>query len=187
MYFLWKRTQHGMVQISGEGLADFIRGFLSAKCRLCSLALAAGCSLHSIIPASTDQASPPADDTLAVVLSLMDVSSRPGIEKKLTFLMRPMGLAPLVVWATPEEELLDLLKSPWLWMALASSIALAVIAGWAGFFWTAFCGTATWFVARGLSLLCRLATRKGRRPGFDGPPEGAESLCSPETEGSSLR
>ena len=141
MYFLWKRTQHGMVQISGEGLADFIRGFLTAKCRLCGLALAAGCSLHSVLPSSTEQASPPADDPLAVVLSLTDASGRPGIEKKLSFLMRPMGLTPLVVWAAPEEELLDLLKSPWLWMALAASIALAIIAGWAGFFWTAFWGT----------------------------------------------
>lgn len=169
MYFLWKRTQHGVVQISGEGLADFIRGFLTAKCRLCSLALAAGCSLHSMLPPSTDKAPPPADDPLAVVLSLTDASDRPGIERKLSFLMKPMGLTPLVVWATPEEELLDLLKSPWLWMVLATSIAIAVIAGWAGFFWTAFWGTAAWFVARGLALLYRLAFRKGCRPGFDGP------------------
>ena len=187
MYFLWKRTQHGMVQISGEGLADFIRGFLTAKCRLCGLALAAGCSLHSVLPSSTEQASPPADDPLAVVLSLTDASGRPGIEKKLSFLMRPMGLTPLVVWAAPEEELLDLLKSPWLWMALAASIALAVIAGWAGFFWTAFWGTAAWFAARGLALLYRLASRKGYRPGFDGAAGGAESLCAPELKGSSPR
>ena len=187
MYSLWKRTQHGMVQISGEGLADFIRGFLTAKCRLCGLALAAGCSLHSIVPPSTDPASPPTDDPLAVVLSLTDVSGRPGIEKKLSFLMRPMGLAPLVVWGTPEEELLDLLKSPWLWMALAASIALAIIAGWAGFFWTTFWGTAAWFAARGLAVLYRLASRKGYRPGFDGDAGGTESLCAPELKGSSPR
>ena len=187
MYFLWKRTQHGMVQISGEGLADFIRGFLTAKCRLCGLALAAGCSLHSVLPSSTEQASPPADDPLAVVLSLTDASGRPGIEKKLSFLMRPMGLTPLVVWAAPEEELLDLLKSPWLWMALAASIALAIIAGWTGFFWTAFWGTAAWFAARVLAVLYRLASRKGYRPGFDGSAGGAESLCAPELKGSSPR
>ncbi|MCR5347630.1 MAG: hypothetical protein K6E38_07620 [Fretibacterium sp.] len=170
MYFLWKRTQHGVVQISGEGLSDFIRGFLTAKCRLCGLALASGCSPQSLLPSSTDKDSPPADDPLTVVLSMTDSSSRPGIERKLSFLMRPLGLAPLVVWGTPEEELLDLLKSPWLWMGLASSIALAVIAGWEGFFWTAFCGTAAWFAARGLASLYHLAVRKGCRPGFAETP-----------------
>ncbi|MBR1671556.1 MAG: hypothetical protein IJ702_01380 [Fretibacterium sp.] len=173
MYFLWKRTQHGVVQISGEGLADFIRGFLTAKCRLCGLALAAGHSLH---PAEHTPC--PADDPLTLVLSFTDASCQPAVERKLSFLMKPLGLTPLVIWARPEDELLDLLKSPWLWMALASSIALTVIAGWAGFFWTTFWGTAAWFVTRGLVLLCRLASRRGQSPDepLEPDPKNSDAL-----------
>ena len=143
MYFLWKRTPHGMIRVSYDGLFDFVQGFLSARFRLYGLALAAG-----------DNA------LLTLLMSSGDVSREPGLARSLSALMEPLGMLTSVVWfsrGAPGSDWVEarfsLLRSPWAWMALASSVALIVVAGWVGFFWTAFWGTAAWFVVRGLTFL----------------------------------
>ena len=150
MYFLWKRTPHGMIRISCEGLSDFVRGFLSAQSRLHSLAVAE--------PPSGENG----DRWMTVVLSSRDSTRESWVERRLSSLVRPLGLLASVVWisrgsgsAEWGEACRAVLGSPWTWMTLASSVALAVIAGWAAFFWTAFWGTAAWFLVKGLILLGR--------------------------------
>ena len=145
MYFLWKRTPHGTVRISCRGVADFIQRFLAARARLCSVALAEGETA-----------------LVTLVLSSRAASHEPGIERQLSSLMEPMGMVASVIWFnrgssaaewTETRLTFDLHRNPWAWMALASSIALVVIAGWSGLFWTAFWGTAAWFSVRGLCFL----------------------------------
>ncbi|WP_298781337.1 hypothetical protein [uncultured Fretibacterium sp.] len=143
MYFLWKRTPHGTIRMSYDGLFDFVQGFLPARFRLYGLALAAG-----------------DDALLTLLMSSSDASRELGLTRSLSALMEPLGMFTSVVWSSrgaPGSDWIEtrftLLRSPWAWMALASSIALIVVAGWVGFFWTAFWGTAAWFVVRGLTFL----------------------------------
>ena len=150
MYFLWKRTQHGMIRVSCEGLSSFVGRFLSSRFTLHSLAVAG----H---PSGEND-----ERWLTMILSSRDPSCENGVESRLSTLVRPLGLLPSVVWishGSPGAEWIEtcraVLCSPWVWMFLASSAALAAIAGWAAFFWTAFWGTAAWFLVKGLSLLVR--------------------------------
>ena len=149
MYFLWKRTPHGMIRVSRDGLSEFVQGFLSARSRLYSLAVAEQ-------PGSRGDG----DRLMTLVMTSRDPSHESWIEKKLSALLKPLGLIPSVAWASrgsPSAEWTEVrravLSNPWGWMALASSVALVTIAGWAGFFWTTFWGTAAWFLVRGLSIL----------------------------------
>lgn len=165
VYFLWERTPHGTIRVSGDGLADFIRrSCLSAKFRLYSLAMAAA-----------ENASSCEERLVTLVLSSSDRSREPGITRRIKSLLKPMGMIASVAWAdrgSPGslwiETRFTLLRNPWAWMALASSIALVAIAGWDGLFWTAFWGTAAWFAARGLAFLFQ---GRGRFPGPGVPPE----------------
>lgn len=147
MYFLWKRTEHGTIRVSREGLSDLVRSHLGPS-RLYSLAMAAtGCA--------------PSDEGLVtVVLASRDPSHEPKIAQRIKALLAPLGMAVSVVWAdrgSPGAAWIEmrplLFTDPWAWMALTSSVALVVLAGWAGFFWTAFWGAAAWFIARGLGAL----------------------------------
>ena len=143
VYFLWKRTPHGLVRVSCEGLGDFIRRFLAAKARLHSLALAEG-----------------ENAPVTLVLSSPNESYEARIERRLSSLMEPMGMIISVVWSSRvgarmewTEARASLCKSPWTWMALASSAALVVMAGWRKYFWTLFWGTVAWFIVKGLKSL----------------------------------
>ena len=126
--------------MSYDGLFDFVQGFLPARFRLYGLA---------------------GDDALLTLLmSSSDASRELGLTRSLSALMEPLGVLTSVVWfsrGAPGSDWVEtrfsLLRSPWAWMALASSVALIVVAGWVGFFWTAFWGTAAWFVVRGLTFL----------------------------------
>ncbi|MBQ9564944.1 MAG: hypothetical protein IJU98_05095 [Synergistaceae bacterium] len=149
MYFLWKRTQHGTIRISRDGLFDFVQGFLNKQSRLHSLAVARP-------PVEEGE-----DRWLTVILSSRDPAREPRIERRLSSLVRPLGLLSSVVWisrsgsAEWRELCRSVLGSPWTWMSLGSSAALVALAGWSAFFWTAFWGTAAWFLVKGLSLLSR--------------------------------
>ena len=93
-----------------------------------------------------------------------------------------MGMVASVVWAhrsSPGSEWVEarfnLVRNPWAWMTLSSTIALVVIAGWDGLFWTAFWGTAAWFTVRGLAFLLGGRGRfLGIGPDASVPPELAE-------------
>ena len=85
------------------------------------------------------------------------------IEKRLASIITPLGFSVQFIWAdrgTPGAELCETLSSvhrnPWTWMLLAALIALKITAGWKGFFWTLFWGTAAWFVSKVIiSVLAR--------------------------------
>ena len=90
-------------------------------------------------------------------------------EKQASKLMQPLGLNTSIVWfnrGTPGNGWLEtrwsFFSSPWLWMALTSSIALVLDAGWDGLFWTAFWGTLAWFLVRGIQFLTK-ENVEGRR------------------------
>lgn len=146
MYFLWKRTPHGSIRVSYDGMADFIRRFLTRKSQFCSFALAEGETASMIL-----------------VLSSRDGVLESKVENRLNAVMKPLGIATSIIWSSrgnPKEEWNEirssLYGSPWAWMSLASAIALVFIAGWSGLFWTSFWGTAAWFLVRGATFLfCR--------------------------------
>ena len=150
VYFLWKRTCHGTIRISRDGLFDFVQGFLNKQFRLHSLAVARP-------PVGEGE-----DRWLTLILSSRDPAHEPRIARRLSSLVRPLGLLSSVVWlnqgsgsAEWREMCRAVLGSPWTWMFLGSSVALVVLGGWAAFFWTAFWGTAAWFLVKGLLLLSR--------------------------------
>ena len=150
MYFLWKRTPHGSIRVSYDGMAGFIQSFLPRRSQFRSFALAEG-----------ETAS------MTLVLSSRDGGLESTVENRLQVVMKPLGIAPSIIWCSrgsPEEEWSELCSSlflnPWAWMLLVSAVALVVIAGWAGFFWTFFWGTAAWFLVKGaVSLVSRFRQR----------------------------
>jgi hypothetical protein len=137
MYFLWKRTPHGSIRVSSDGLSGFIRRFLSGKLRCRSVALAEG-----------ETAS------VTLVLSSEDAETRPQIEERLASFAAPLGFRLQIIWTDRaagvewSERLSSLHKNPWAWMLTASLIALLSIAGLKGLFWTLFWGTAAWFSSK---------------------------------------
>lgn len=141
MYFLWKNTPYGIIKISYEGLCEFADDMLRPKLRLCSMTL--------LPSGKKDHAD------LTVVFSEDDLipEDRKKIEEHFKSVLKPMGLRASVVWAVPERGITQALGNPYMWAGIASSVAVIVTAGFAGFFWTVFWGTAAWFAARGLSLI----------------------------------
>jgi hypothetical protein len=138
MYFLWKRTPHGSIRISCSGLSCFIERVLSEESKCRSLALAEG-------------------ETASVTLVLSSESTSPGtgVEEHLASVVAPLGFRVQVIWAdgsvpAPEwpETLSSLSLSPWTWMLAASVVAIIVVAGFKGLFWTLFWGTAAWFASK---------------------------------------
>lgn len=141
MYFLWKRTPYGNIRVSYEGLSRFIRRFLAPKLKFCSFALAEG-----------DTAS------VTLVLTSDDASQESEAESRLISLLEPLGMAASVVWSDLEgataawgEKRAVFYRNPWVWMMVASAIALAFIAGAKGLFWTSFWGVFAWFLVKGLT------------------------------------
>lgn len=146
MYFLWKRTQYGTIRISHDGAADLIQSILAA----CSRGTAAKFRMHSLAVAPGDTAE------LTVVLSSRGGADEPAVERRISSLIEPLGMSASVVWDSPPprgcgwlERRFTLYRNPWAWMAVASSVSLAAIAGWSAFFWTSFWGTAAWFAVQG--------------------------------------
>ncbi len=117
-------------------------------------------------------------DLIILASSLLDSNSNENknpddaeelFAKQALKLMKPLGINTSVVWfnrGTPGNGWLEtrwsFFGSPWLWMALASSVALVLDAGWDGLFWTAFWGTLAWFIVRGIKFLTK-ENMEGRR------------------------
>ena len=93
---------------------------------------------------------------MTLVLSSKDVALKSSeVEKRLVDIITPLGLRVKIIWAdrgTPGAELCETLssvhRSPWTWMIATALITLKFMAGWKGFFWTIFWGTAAWFVSK---------------------------------------
>ena len=147
MYFLWKNTPYGIIRISCEGLYDFADGMIKSKLRLCSITL--------MPSGKKDHAD------LTVVFSDDDLNpeSKKKIEKHFDAVLKPMGLKPSIVWAIPERGIMQALTNPYVWAGIASSAAIIITAGFAGFFWTVFWGTSAWFAVHGLALISKRIRR----------------------------
>ena len=93
---------------------------------------------------------------MTLVLSSNDTAANYSeIEERLAAIITPLGFKLQVIWAdrgTPGTEWCEMLpsayRSPWTWMLLVSLVALKVMAGWKGLFWTIFWGTVAWFVSK---------------------------------------
>jgi hypothetical protein len=150
LYFLWKRTPHGSIRVSSDGLSGFFDRILSGKSKCRGLSLAEG-----------ENAS-----VTLVLFSEFPAAETAGVEERLAAIAEPLGFEARVIWAergAPETEwceaLSSLCQSPWAWMLLSAILAVIVMAGLSGLFWTFFWGTAAWFTSKTLiSFLIRKRT-----------------------------
>lgn len=141
MYYLWKRTPHGSIKISSDGLSGFVDRFLSEKFRCCSLFLAGGESASVTLVLCSDNAS----------------LEGTKVEEKISSIVAPLGFGVQIIWVDREglerkwgEALFSLLLNPWSWMLLVTVIVVAITAGLKlkGLFWALFWGTVAWFVSK---------------------------------------
>ena len=140
MYFLWKRTPHGSIRVSCDGLSGFIDRILTEKSRCRSLSLTEG-----------EQAS------VTLVLSSDNVAAESllGVEERLASIVAPLGFRVQVIWTDrgmPQTEWCEALslayQSPWTWMLVTAMLVIIALSGLKGLFWTLFWGTAAWFVSK---------------------------------------
>lgn len=138
MYFLWKRTPHGSIRVSCDGLSGFIDRILLGTSRCRGLSLAEG-----------------ENASVTLVLSSDKVNRGSEVEDRLTSIVAPLGFDIQVIWIDRgraeiewTETLSALYNSPWTWMILVSLIVLAIMAGMKGLFWTLFWGTTAWFLSK---------------------------------------
>ena len=150
MYFLWKNTPIGIIRISCDGLCEFVEDAVKSKLKLYSITLS---------PSGRNQDKEDAD--MSIVLSEENIvpETKKTIEKHFALIMQPMGIKTSIVWATPEKSIYPVLRSPWCWTGIASSIAVLMNAGPEGFFWVSFWGAAAWFAVHGFRILLRTLGR----------------------------
>lgn len=153
MYFHWRSTPYGIIRISCEGLYNFADKAIKSKLRLYSVTLSRlDSQLHS------DSDSQHQDDAeLNIVLldeNLQD-ETRTKIESHYQAILKPMGIISEIIWAAPENGIAHILRNSWTWAGAASCIAIITTAGFEGFFWTAFWGSAAWFAAGALRFITR--------------------------------
>ena len=121
-------------------LSGFINRVLSEKSRCRSLSLIEG------------------ENASVTLVLFSDNVENCRVEERLASITAPLGLHVRVVWAdrgAPETEWLEAVsfvyQNPWMWMLMVSMIALSVIAGLKGLFWTLFWGTAAWFASKAVT------------------------------------
>lgn len=139
MYFLWKKTPHGSIRISCDGLSGFFSRILSDKSKCRGLTLIEG-----------------EEAFVTLVLSSGSlVAEKLGVEERIASIAAPLGFRMQFIWVdrgAPEAEwcetLSSIFRSPWTWMVVVSAVALGIMAGMKGLFWTLFWGAAAWFVAK---------------------------------------
>ena len=141
MYYTWKNTPYGIIRVSCSGLYDFALSAVKSGIRLYSVTLEpSGKKEHA---------------NMTLVFSEEDLpkETKRGIEEHISSVLKPMGLKASVVWATPERGIMAVVQNPYIWVAIASCVALIVTAGFDGFFWTLFWGGAVWFAIRGMKFI----------------------------------
>lgn len=141
MYYLWKNTPYGIIRVSCAGLCDFVLDAVKSKLKLYSLTLE---------PSQKKEHA-----NLTLVFSEEDLSpqTKHKVEEHISSVLKPMGLKALIVWASPERDVMSVIQNPYVWAALASCMAVVITAGFEGFFWTLFWGSAVWFVIRGMKFI----------------------------------
>ncbi len=154
MYFIWKNTPYGIIRISCEGLYEFADGMIKSKLKLCSITL---------MPSGKKEGKKEHAD-LTIVFSDDDLNpeNRKKVERHFDAVLKPMGFRPSIVWAVPDRGIMQALGNPYVWAGIASSLAIVITAGFAGFFWTVFWGTSAWFAVHGLSLISKRLRKNNR-------------------------
>ena len=165
MYFQWRSTPYGIIRISCEGLYNFADKAIKSKLRLYSVTLSP-CAVSSDLDldsdsksTSTSESESESDDAeLSIVFideeNLQD-QTRDNIKCHYEAVLRPMGIISEVIWAAPDKGIAHILQNSWTWAGIAACAAIITTAGFKGFFWTAFWGSAAWFAARALALITR--------------------------------
>ena len=148
MYFLWRNTTYGPIKISHEGLSDFANYILKS-----------GFRLYSITLAPSQEIKQRADLTIVISDENLPQDVKNKIASHLAEVLAPTGMNASVVWAEPERGVLPLVKSPFTWAFIAAGVAVIITAGFSGFFWTAFWGTAAWFVIKGLAVVIKIINK----------------------------
>ncbi len=147
MYFTWKNTPYGIIRISCDGLKNFADDMLKSRMHLYSITLTpSGKKEH-------------ADMTIVISDEELQPSTKKQVENHFAEVLKPMGMKPLIVWASPERGVMPVLQSPYTWAVVAACSAVIITAGFEGFFWTAFWGASAWFGVFGLG---RIARKLGR-------------------------
>ncbi len=141
MYYLWKNTPYGIIRVSCGGLYDFVNDIFKSRLRLCSVTLS---------PSGKKECA-----NLTLVFSEDDLPSetKAKVEEHITSVLKPMGLKPSIVWASPERGMTGIFQSPYTWAGIASCTAVVITAGFKGFFWSMFWGLAVWFTIKGMKFI----------------------------------
>ena len=143
MYFTWKNTPYGIIRISYSGLKVFADDMLKSRLRLYSITLTpSGRKEH-------------ADMTIVISDEDLRPDTKKQVENHFSEVLKPMGMKPLIVWASPERGIMPVLQSPYTWALAAACSTVLITAGLEGFFWTAFWGAAAWFGVFGLGRIVR--------------------------------
>ncbi|MBQ6773440.1 MAG: hypothetical protein IJP48_05170 [Synergistaceae bacterium] len=169
MYFQWQSTPYGIIRISCEGLYNFADKAIKSKLRLYSVTLSrldlnqnhhehdSDSDSDSDSNLNTDPQHHQDDAELNIVLLDENLTNetRSKITSHYESILKPMGIICEIIWAAPETGIAHILQNSWTWAGAASCIAIITTAGFEGFFWTAFWGSAAWFTARALKLITR--------------------------------
>ena len=163
MYFQWRSTPYGIIRISCEGLYNFADRAIRSKLRLYSVTLlpcAVSSDLASDSDSNSDSESGAESNCAELSIVFIDEENlqdqtRDKIKCHYEAVLRPMGIISEVIWAAPDKGIAHILQNSWTWAGIAACAAIITTAGFEGFFWTAFWGSAAWFAVRALALITR--------------------------------
>lgn len=161
MYLFWKRTSLGVIQVSQQGICDFVSAFCEKpfKCTQATLTSA--------------------DGTLFIVVtkpSEMDPSITARLEAKLRSAFQKMGFSVRVSWvettksvSVPEtNRLVSIISMPLIWAIAFAFITLLLKEGVSALLWSLFWGViivagVLYFRSpKGAGLIRYLRSRAGR-------------------------
>jgi len=148
MYFLFKKSPLGVLNIQSEGICSFVRECLQQH----DQNLVSCKSFY--IPNKKEKGllvlNEKNDEAERIISELMDVM---GI--KTTFIYADDG-APDIDFS---YKVRASMRSPWFWCSLTAFAALFIFVGLSGLFWLSFWGSAGWFSSKFL-MFWRRSTRR---------------------------
>ena len=157
MYFQWRSTPYGIIRISCDGLSNFVGQAIRSRLRLYSVTLLpSSLTLTKNHEPENDKDKNEAELSIVFADDDLQPEIREKIEDHYKSILQPMGILSAVIWAAPEKGIAHILQNSWTWAGVASCLAIITTAGFDGFFWTAFWGSAAWFTMRALTLITRL-------------------------------
>ena len=137
MYFLFKKSSLGVLNIHSEGMCYFVREFLQHQ----NLNTVSCRSFY--IPNSKEKC--------LLVLNKRDDEA----EKIISEIMNVIGIKTTFMYAHDGASDIDFsykmyasMRSPWFWCSLAAFVALFIFVGLPGLFWLSFWGSVGWFASK---------------------------------------